>query len=249
MARPRSQTLFHFTSKLEYLKGILQRGFHPRYCLEDLNWIFDGESLAYPMVCFCDIPLGRVEQHVGGYGNYGIGMSRAWAVEKKLNPVIYVSKNSHLARTLDELSDVFAKADGEIKTEGFSKFLDTMRYIKPLTGKMTINGVLVDHIDFYQESEWRYVPTHEKIKGFISESNWKKSGVSEAANAETLEHGLLDFKANDIRYLFVEKDSDIPELVDFIRSSASGLGARFTGDEIKILETRIISQESLAQDL
>jgi len=248
MARPKSQTLFHFTSKLEYLKGILQHGFHPRYCLEDLNWLVDA-AVAYPMVCFCDIPLGRVDQHVGGYGNYGIGMSRAWAVRKKLNPVIYVSKDSTLANSLNELFKCLTSASGDTKTTGTNTFLELMQYTKPLTGKMKVKGVMTDSVDFYQESEWRYVPKHEKIEVGILEDDWVKAGATEAANEKTRMHCLLDFKADDVRYIFVEKDSDIPDLVDFISSSASGLGKRFTGDEMKILQTRIVSQESLVQDL
>ncbi len=247
MVRPKSQTLFHFTGKLEYLKGILQHGFHPRYCLEDLNWLVD-QKVAYPMVCFCDIPLGRVDQHVANYGNYGIGMSRAWAVRKKLSPVIYLSKDSDLALSFNRLFNFLADADPDTKTDAKS-FLEIMRYIKPLTGAMNLKGVLTHDVDFYQESEWRYVPVDEKIENGILEEEWKEAGVPEASNELTRAHCLLDFKADDIRYLFVEKDSDIPDMVDFINSSASNLGARFTGAEMKILQTRIVSQESLAQDL
>lgn len=253
MARPKSQTLFHFTRKLDYLKGILKDGFHPRFCLEDLDWLSKNESYAYPMVCFCDIPLGRVEQHVQQYGNYGIGMSRAWAVRNKLNPVIYVSKDSALSSSLDGLLDCLPQASDEEKDKAGNKihryFFDVIRNIKPLTGKMLVNDTLTDGIDFYQESEWRYLALHDDVPYSLNAEEWEDKKNLDDAHAATREHCMLNFNADDVRYLFFERDADIPELVDFIRSSASGLGKRFTGDEMKILETRIVSQESLAQDL
>ncbi|WP_179400669.1 abortive infection system antitoxin AbiGi family protein [Burkholderia guangdongensis] len=249
MARPKSQTLFHFTPKLEYLKSILRNGFHPRYCLEDMSW--SGQSLAnaFPMVCFCDIPLGRVDQHVQQYGNYGIGMSRTWAVRNRLNPVIYLSSTSMLGDSVQNLNSELLQMDEAVKKKPRRNFLEIARNIKPLTGSMKVKGVMIDNVDFYQESEWRYVPDHDQIDFFIPRSKWDTDGVIEAANKKTFEHCLLGFNADDIRYLFVEKDADIPELVDFMRSSASGLGKRFTDEDMKILQTRIVSQESLAQDL
>jgi hypothetical protein len=251
MARPKSQTLFHFTRKLDYLKGILKDGFHPRYCLEDLNWAVPGKSYsyAYPMVCFCEIPLSRVDEHVEMYGKYGIGMSRAWAVRNGLNPILYLSNQSMLYSSIGDLGGVLQKIPEPSKADGTRYVADILRNTKPLTGSMRINGVERNDIDFYQESEWRYLPKHAQIPYALNKSNFETPGTAEDANKLTHQHCLLGFSADDIRYLFVGKDADIPILVDFMRSSESGLGKRFTGDEMKILETRIVSLESLAQDL
>ena len=79
--QPRSDTLFHFTKNINTLKNILQNGFWPRYCLEDFNW-YNAELgyIAYPMVCFCDIPLSRINEHVKFYGDYGIGLTKNWGL-------------------------------------------------------------------------------------------------------------------------------------------------------------------------
>jgi hypothetical protein len=75
--KPKSHTLFHFTKNVEFVKNILLDGFWPRYCLEDLSWyVFDVGYVAFPMVCFCDIPLSRINEHVGFYGEYGIGVTK-----------------------------------------------------------------------------------------------------------------------------------------------------------------------------
>ncbi|MFS2265232.1 abortive infection system antitoxin AbiGi family protein [Vibrio vulnificus] len=67
--------LFHFTNNKETLKLIFNHGYWPRYCLEDIRWVnqVNAPYMAFPMVCFCDIPLSRISEHVSFYGNYGLG--------------------------------------------------------------------------------------------------------------------------------------------------------------------------------
>lgn len=90
---PRSHTLFHFTKSSKVLKLILKNGFWPRYCLEDVSWMGmdaeDAEYVAFPAVCFCDIPLSRIDEHVAFYGAFGIGLRKEWAVINNLNPILY----------------------------------------------------------------------------------------------------------------------------------------------------------------
>lgn len=87
-----ANTLFHFT-KLEYLKNILEFGFWPRYSEEILFDGILGEEgfrMYVPMVCFCDIPLTRIEKHQKVYDSYGIGLTKDWGIKNHLNPVFYV---------------------------------------------------------------------------------------------------------------------------------------------------------------
>ena len=84
-----ANTLFHFTSKLDYLEGILESDFIPRYNLEDINLAGRSIKIAFPMVCFCDIPLSSISEHLDKYGQYAIGMSINWANKNGLNPVLY----------------------------------------------------------------------------------------------------------------------------------------------------------------
>src|SRR5436190_20070413 len=92
-----SNTLFHFTDKIEYLIGILTKNFRARYCLEvfedsvgeRIAEIADDVNFAVPMVCFCDIPLSLTAKHLATYGYYGIGLTKQWAMSQRLSPLLY----------------------------------------------------------------------------------------------------------------------------------------------------------------
>ncbi|HGF3751173.1 TPA: abortive infection system antitoxin AbiGi family protein, partial [Vibrio parahaemolyticus] len=102
--KPKSQTLFHFTKNLDFVKNILTDGFWPRYCLEDFSWyIHNIDYIAFPMVCFCDIPLSRIKEHVGFYGEYGVGVTKEWAIANRLNPVSYLSRTSNYGSAVNNL--------------------------------------------------------------------------------------------------------------------------------------------------
>src|SRR5215470_5176735 len=92
-----SNVLFHFTNSIDRLKNILKIGFCPRYCLEysleqdDLDAVSRKcpPTHATPMVCFCDLPLSLIWNHLEEYGHFGIGMEKQWGLDRGLSPVTY----------------------------------------------------------------------------------------------------------------------------------------------------------------
>ena len=151
--KPKSNTLFHFTKSAETLKLILKNGFWPKFCLEDVSWLgyekFD--FIAYPMVCFCEIPLSRISEHINFYGEFGIGLSRHWAESNGLNPVFYITNENNVANAFRELNEHSNKiSDDEDKELAKT----TMRYLlahsKPTKGVMVVRGSPVEK-SFYQE--------------------------------------------------------------------------------------------------
>jgi Putative abortive phage resistance protein AbiGi, antitoxin len=60
------------------------------------NWL-------YLIVCFCDLPLSNLSEHLNFYGNYGIGLTKEWGIGKGINPVIYLSQASELNIQLAKL--------------------------------------------------------------------------------------------------------------------------------------------------
>lgn len=106
-----STSLFHYTKKFSVLKKIIKTGLRYSYSyeslynelnLDDANSIVSTDTnklgVAIPMVCFCDIPILRAEQHKKRYGNYAIGLDKETLISiynKRLNPVNYLCSNNH----------------------------------------------------------------------------------------------------------------------------------------------------------
>lgn len=130
-----STSLFHFAKKEEYLLDTLERGFIPRYCLEEITYMersFESDEryeAAFPMKCFCDIRLSQTKNHSKKYGEYIIGMKKQWAINSGAAPVTYVTRkgpdlglkrimsdlrslleNSTRKKTLLEISEVIESA-------------------------------------------------------------------------------------------------------------------------------------------
>ncbi|MBL0709893.1 MAG: hypothetical protein JJV99_02585, partial [Colwellia sp.] len=99
-----TNSIIHYTNSIDILTSILQEGFRIRYCSEILRLGNKGHSkAAHPMVSFCDIPLSDSIQHFEAYGEYGIGLSKKWAVNNGINPVIYIDKNLLISESISEL--------------------------------------------------------------------------------------------------------------------------------------------------
>ncbi|MBD1571606.1 MULTISPECIES: abortive infection system antitoxin AbiGi family protein [Aliivibrio] len=244
---PKSHTLFHFTNNKETLKLIFKNGFWPRYCLEDIRWVNQENAayMAFPMVCFCDIPLSRISEHVAFYGNYGLGMTKEWAHANGLNPVLYLASENNLMTEIRSLNSHVNKLQD---LEQFEIAKNTVRYlymnIKPSDGNMLVNNQLVEK-EFYQESEWRYVPKHEQIQAYLKKAEFDDETKLVDENLKTKEHASLTFTPRDVKYIFVKNDSDIPDIINFIQNELDHNQA----SELKVLMSRVVSLESIQSDI
>lgn len=245
--KPKSSTLFHFTRSIDFLQSILKNGFMPRYCLEDTRWfgLPSIDVLAYPMSCFCDIPLSRIAEHTGFYGSYGIGMTKDWGLRNSLAPVIYSPPKSSAPRAVEyimrsRVSSGAKKANTE-KAAKEAAFGALLAFIKPLSGQMMIGGVLTEK-EFYQESEWRYVPSVSGWDLIMLKETYEKE--RDKRNAQMGDHAAR-FTPQDVRYIFVAREHEIPGMFDFITND---LG-HYPHNDVKLLTTRIVSLESLTIDL
>jgi abortive phage resistance protein AbiGi (putative antitoxin) len=96
-----SNSLFHFTDNIDTIFEILTNKFYGSYCKETLHYKEEKAPMIIPMICFCDIPLKTISNYAI-YGKYGIGLTKEWGIKNKLNPVLYLEKNSELAHSLVE---------------------------------------------------------------------------------------------------------------------------------------------------
>ena len=240
--KPKSDNLFHFTKNIEFLKSILINGIMPRYCLEDSHWVdIDSKFLAYPMICFCDIPISRISEHTDFYGQYGIGLTKSWGLMNKLTPVIYAPPGSAATRVAEFLFQISYDGHPEEdkkKDELSEQIYDLISLIKPVSGQMRFGDDVIEK-DFYQENEWRYIPSKTDL---LFDHQFEKE--RDSANLRMEEH-RLQISPQDIKYIFVKNDHEIPDLVDFINTK---LGS-FPHNDLKLLSTRILSLETISADL
>ena len=246
-----ANTLFHFTRDEFNLLSILKNGFYPRLCLEK-NELYSApyNQMAIPMVCFCDIPLGNIRQHMNTYGNYALGLSKEWAKTKGITPVLYAN-NESLA--LDALRKQLYHINEELASSGTDAFnqeiLDGIFYftcyIKQYE-EMNLNSRAKGK-RFYDEREWRYVPSfsvHSAQRLVLSKIEFDDTDNKKHINA-ILKKDPLTYSITDINYIIVKSDEEVLAVKHSIEAIKGG---RYSPKELELLVTKIISAERIAND-
>jgi len=235
---------------MDDLTGILENFFVPRYCIESYSDIFHGTNedfrIAFPMVCFCDLPLSQINRHLAFYGGYGIGLRKEWGIEKKINPVLYVHQNSVLTCFISSLLKDLRKDSHRSKSDIHS-LLNIVRHIKLYDGYVDVNGKR-EYRRFYDEREWRWVPflTDEKNTDIFSltEKEFSDPSRRQRADLEAAAKAKLEFMPDDIKYIIVSKENEIPVIMRCIEKMHHSCDP----DTVKLLFTKIISAEQILED-
>ena len=65
-----TNSIIHYTKKLDTLKMILKEGFKIKYCVESL--IIENKAMhsCHPMISFCDIPLSESSKHFNAISSF-----------------------------------------------------------------------------------------------------------------------------------------------------------------------------------
>lgn len=241
-----ANTLFHFTSRYDTLINILKSKFFPRLCLERGLWHPGGKKWAIPMVCFCDIPLSNMAEHTQKYGNYAIGVKKAWAIEQGITPILYVHDNSSfIGQGLDALqwSLELSEKDTKHLHERLSQVMSMFFMMKPYEGYQERDGKS-KKIRFYDEREWRYIPPIGGQKlNFLTEEQFNDKTQRENLNSFNEQYGI-SFNPDVINYLIVEKEDEIVSLMRELRS----IKGNFSYNSVELLSSRIISMERIRED-
>lgn len=249
-----SKSIIHYTYNINNIKGIINDSFlRLKYCKESILFDEDDEfEVAFPMVCFCDLPLSSSKEHIAKYGSYGIGFSKSWARRNRLNPVLYLEKGSIISKYISAQTDkILDKIEDKTipKTEVIDelyKFATMVGFCKNHMGDLVRKGKKpVPNYVFYDEREWRYIPsveTLDKAKILLSGSTYDSN--KEKFNAK-LKGKFLAFNHEDISYIIVKSEDDIAEIVDCIRAKYYN---HLPAPTLHKLYTKVISVNQIHDD-
>lgn len=254
-----ASSLLHFTNGIEALKGILEKGFRFSYCYEEYNnaIVFNNENkehanffigsngtkrgVAIPMICFCDIPLLRVQEHAECYGKYIIGIDKnyAEALYQNLNPVLYLFSN----RMDLSLCDI-STSKGNFQYEHTYNYNQSVNHLIAYSKRYRGFDLYRNkEVCFYDEREWRIVIPNS---GEIDELSWlwniefkskdeykeyirpynEKLQLSETAYLRFIKFQEEDDEShfgNFITHIVVSEDKEIPDLIKYILNTKNKL--------------------------
>jgi hypothetical protein len=232
-------TLFNFTSKWNYFEDKITNGFKPRFVLEDLSYFNINKKFAFPMLCFCDILMSNLHDHMNEYGHYGIGLKKEWGIANGLNPLLYISsENSYLLKiiqaNLKELNQLKASQScNKTIVKKLNYYSNSyLRYLKPCQGVQNKKDRY-----FYDEKEWRYLLPDEK-NFFLDEKTFNNPIQREESNNKI--NNPITFEAEDIKYLIIDNVDEIDKLIKLVE--------RKFGKESKRLITRIVLKNDIEND-
>ena len=210
----------------------MQDGIKFSYCSEAID---NTLSLGIPMISFCDIPLMSCGEHRSKYGLYAIGFSKNSFSNLpnncEIGSVGYFSKNQK--ELINILKDLVKRNNTAV---GWSK-----QYQMDRNGKNQIN---------YDECEWRILALKDEkgdpVQWFWSEDDFLK--WKDKRHDNFLESTTITFSASDIRYIIVNQEKNIPNVVKRILKLKTIAGKIVNIEDKEILCSRIISFEQLKSD-
>lgn len=207
-----SNLLFHFTKSIDDLISILENGFWPKTANEDISFMlpnYERAIVGIPMVCFTDIPIELTEEHRKQYGEYGIGLKKEWGINKGLNPICYIIKNSEMYDAFNHLQ--WVTQQNALKLDNGNKYGENT--LSTMVAVMNFAGHLKEYSDdpklnskpFYDEREWRYLPPfkdeEESIDGVCNrlfDGNENDKSEREKLNQHMKQKYTLKFTPDDV---------------------------------------------------
>lgn len=227
--------LYHFKREKEYLLDILSDfTFTPRYVSETVILKYENGSkvinINCPMVCYCDIPLERINHHMERYGFYGIGITKSWAAKNCINPIIYVVPNTGLANSihdliihLDLLGERMNKNQdlknnlSSITGPLFQAFNIVTQYLKPYSYQGLENHQ--EKRKFYDEKEWRYIPEAKDSLSYRQIPTKNRESSINNTEQEHLKYYRLEFESEDIDTIIIRDEKERSEFVSKITNT------------------------------
>lgn len=223
-----ADTLFTFSTELSHIiPSIKKRLISPRYCEEDISYLKFPHlrKIAYPMKCFCDINLHRLEEHLQWYGYYGLAFSKDWGMRNHIQPVQYINADSNLRKDFTTAFSAALKLDKNNETKAQIKMknflLHEMMFYKPYEGKMkNRNTGKIYKKCFTDECEWRFIPdvtVADFEQAYFDQTILNAGILNDLSNSMFgIDEISLKFSYADLKYIIVKTIDDFNVLANEI---------------------------------
>jgi hypothetical protein len=218
-----SDYFFHFTNKIDHLISIMNDNFMPFYCMESIDYLdlpsSNNIGIAFPMVCFCDLPISRHSEYRKKYGEYGIGLKKNWGIsndENHLTPVIYSHRKSISSANLMYFIEESKRYEINMTKEEIQVFKNNvsllMMHFKPYSAfcyNKEDKRFSNNEIRFYDEKEWRYIPLNtDGLKLSLDYNEYMDVEELNEANRKIQKNNKLKFEIDDVSFIFLSDKSD-----------------------------------------
>lgn len=256
--------LFHFTKKEAFLE-ILKSNFKASFARESLLDINTNKKFyGVPMVSFCDLKISELKDHMKSYGEYGIGLKKEWAYNKKLHPVLYMNRHHSLMPSIyqsylkiDQISyqGTFSENALEELTRVGDQTQELFRYMKYYESYRNVNDA--EETRYADEREWRYVPKiyncNEGAENMnflstklVDDEEWKASLKDEwNKKLRNQPESILEFEPDDVEYIVLLKCDERKEFITHIRNCKE----KYKDEQVDRLTSRILTYEQIVRDV
>ncbi|MBJ2125574.1 abortive infection system antitoxin AbiGi family protein [Flavobacterium sp. IB48] len=241
-----TNSVIHYTNRIDNLKGIIsQSGFRLKYCLEEVDILSNSPfNVALPMISFCDIPLSGIKNHIDAYGSYGIGLTKNWAKENGVNPVLYLERKSKISTNLRNQGQRLVDND-PMDMALLNEFAGFLSYCKNYEGRLVRGKINTDSYRFYDEREWRFIADENDINGQLAIINGEDYLKDKDSHNAKIKDCYVKFSYDDISYIIVDNENEIPEILNDIHDAYEDIA---TAKKLKILATKILTKNQIWND-
>ena len=116
--------------------------------------------------------------------------------------------------------------------------------MKNYKGDFFRDGKIVNNVKFYDEREWRYLPpVNSSIEFWLNDTDFNNTTALANHNRKA-ESFPLAFQPDDIKYLIIKDESEIPDMIQALRDIKS----KYPEPIIDQLVSRIITTDQIKSD-
>lgn len=213
------KNIIHFTNSYESILNIINdKGFQLAYCGEIFT-VKDQRisSAAHPMVCFSSYSQKDLNARNITYGRYGIQMKDTWVKKNKITPVLYVDPSSQVAMALGKLLRARQrKTQFELPEELRLPIIQLKCFTKNTQGYNSYFDK--EDFNFFEENEWRFVPTLRELKGAKLSQNLSTYKKNKMLHKIRLSDHILKFENKDIEKVFIKCKSELQSITEIVDS-------------------------------